>query len=381
MRYLRIVSQITLLLCSIICTILHVGVVVVHSLSEDERLIEYNKRGFTWPLNDVVPNTIGWKTLMINRFNQIANVTDATDRYNGYYQTMHSASVVPNFTQYGFGLGQCSDNLISDLRTAIYNGINHATDNITGEINLQEEQYTESIDAPLRPWFIDAPDLTNRVLKEMLPYAEEWSGMELEPHQAYGLRLYRNYSQLHMHVDRMQTHIISFILHIDSSTDAEPWPIFIEDFNGTTHEVTLTSGDILFYESSKCFHGRPKRLNGTWYSSIFVHYYPKGWQSTNHDLEAHYAIPPIWANDPVSIPSSNDNNNSNNNTSELPKLEMRGTTMTEPDCPNNWCLSTKSKQWSGPGEKGYWIAPNFERFPLKASLDIPVQSGGGSDEL
>jgi hypothetical protein len=40
--------------------------------------------------------------------------------------------------------------------------------------------------------------------------------------------LYRNESTLTMHVDKMQTHIISFILHIDSSDDAEPWPIFIE---------------------------------------------------------------------------------------------------------------------------------------------------------
>ena len=51
-----------------------------------------------------------------------------------------------------------------------------------------------------------------------------------------------------MHVDRIQTHVISIILHIDSSEDASPWPIYIEDFHGNTHEVILTPGDILFYE-------------------------------------------------------------------------------------------------------------------------------------
>ena len=75
-----------------------------------------------------------------------------------------------------------------------------------------------------------------------------------------------------MHVDKPQTHIVSFILHIDSSDDAEPWPIFIEDYRGNTHEVTLTPGDLLFYESAKCWHGRPRRLNGSWYSSVFSHY-------------------------------------------------------------------------------------------------------------
>jgi predicted 2-oxoglutarate/Fe(II)-dependent dioxygenase YbiX len=100
--------------------------------------------------------------------------------------------------------------------------------------------------------------------------------MELVPHRAYGFRLYRNQSSLLMHTDKAQTHVISCILHIDSSEDAEPWPIVIEDFQGNTNEVILTSGDLLFYESSKCLHGRPKTFNGSWYSSIFVHYHPTG---------------------------------------------------------------------------------------------------------
>ena len=114
-----------------------------------------------------------------------------------------------------------------------------------------------------------------KVLDKLQVYSESWANMELVPYRAYGFRLYRNNSQLQMHVDKSQTHVVSFILHIDSSEDAEPWPIVIEDFHGNTHEVILTSGDLLFYESSKCFHGRPHRFKGSWYSSVFVHYYPK----------------------------------------------------------------------------------------------------------
>ena len=33
-----------------------------------------------------------------------------------------------------------------------------------------------------------------------------------------------------------QTHVLSFILHIAKSDDAEDWPIFAEDFEGNTHE-------------------------------------------------------------------------------------------------------------------------------------------------
>ena len=77
-----------------------------------------------------------------------------------------------------------------------------------------------------------------------------------------------------MHVDISRSHVISCILHIDHDPESEPWPIAIEDFQGNTNEVVLESGDMLFYESSKCLHGRPRRFNGKWYSSVFIHYYP-----------------------------------------------------------------------------------------------------------
>jgi hypothetical protein len=37
-------------------------------------------------------------------------------------------------------------------------------------------------------------------------------------------------------VDKSQTHVVSFILHIDKSEDAEDWPIFIE---GTTIAIWI----------------------------------------------------------------------------------------------------------------------------------------------
>jgi hypothetical protein len=91
-----------------------------------------------------------------------------------------------------------------------------------------------------------------------------------------------------MHVDISKTHIISCILHVDHDDDpeSEPWPIVIEDFQGNTNEVVLESGDLLFYESSKCLHGRPKKFKGKWYSSIFVHYYPANNWSVSDAMSA-----------------------------------------------------------------------------------------------
>ena len=128
-----------------------------------------------------------------------------------------------------------------------------------------------------------------------------------------------------------------------------------------THEVVLTSGDMLFYESSKCFHGRPRTFRGSWYTSVFVHYYPtfywnKGMEWMDEKL---YAVPPHW-----DTPAS---------TSYEHPLEVRGTTFTEPSCqPHDWCNSYHSIQWSGPGQEGYWIAPTGQKYPL-TNPDQPLE--------
>lgn len=313
------------------------------SLTEDERIAGYHRRNYTWPLKQYYPNTEGWTRLMDYRFHQMQEIEDRGERYEGYIQTIHTAFLMPNFTEHGFGLARCPDELLGALQKGIREGYETA----------EYEPGVDIINGPQPPLFVDRPDLTQRVLHELKHYAETWAkGVELTPYRAYGFRLYQNDSQLHMHVDKGQTHIISFILHIDSSEDAEPWPIFIEDFHGRTHEVVLTPGDMLFYESSKCFHGRPKRFRGSWYSSIFVHYYPShGWYEKNHALEAHYAVPPEWDTQPPAE-------------KQYRHLQMVGTSLTEPGCPNDWCNSVDAVTWSGPGEEGFWIAPTGEKYPF-----------------
>ncbi len=134
------------------------------------------------------------------------------------------------------------------------------------------------------------PLFCKQTLNVLKPLHEAWSGIPLIGSIAYGLRIYRNDSQLNMHTDRSNTHVISCILHVDHDDDpeSEPWPIVIEDFQGNMNEVVLESGDMLFYESSKCLHGRPKRFKGKWYSSIFVHYYPAENWEVSHPSKCFY---------------------------------------------------------------------------------------------
>ena len=318
--------------------------------TDEETRLEEHYKLFGWPPK-IIPDTDGWKRMMEKRMSQTRHLKDIGKKYDAWIQVMTSAVTQPNFTEFGWGLTRAPQELADTLREAVRNGLDTAGSE--GEVDV--------IDG-LAPIFIDRPDLTNRVLEELLPIHEAWSHEKLHPFIAYGFRLYRNQSSLLMHVDQANTHIISCIFHIDSSDDAEPWPILIEDFNGNTHEVILTPGDMLLYESSKCFHGRPQRFNGSWYSSIFVHYYPvkEEWTSVNHEFIPHYALPENWDVIPDEEP-------------EFPTLIMRGTSMREPECEHGWCEMAQNKtiKWHGPAEEHYVLTSGGNKYHLY----------GGDDEL
>jgi hypothetical protein len=293
-------------------------------------------------------------------------------RFEACVQAAFAGILSKNYTQLGFGLARTDSGLVDEIKAAI----RHALE--TGE-GLREEAHDEVIPGPHDPWFVDRPDLTERVLHEVHPFVEAWSGVQVVPYVAYGFRLYRNESALYMHLDESRTHILSVILHLDSSDDAEPWPIVIEDFEGNTHEVTLTSGDILFYESSKCFHGRPRPFRGTWYSSVFVHFYPKNPLFEGDPiLESQYAIPPHWNapyTPPADVPSADKyiDDPQNPGSRLLPRLGVVDTSMRHPDCPGNWCVYPGTlKQWSGPGIPGSWISPDQKVHPL--DLESAIRS-------
>lgn len=158
------------------------------ALIEDERLAAYHERNYTWPVTNYVPNTEGWKRLFEERFRQVEEIDNSGERYEGYMQTVHAAYLVPNFTEHGFGLARCPDDLTKALQEGIREGL------ANGKARL--EHAVDVIDAPQQPLFIDRPDLTRRVLRELKDYAEAWSGVELTPYTAYGFRLYQNHSQV-----------------------------------------------------------------------------------------------------------------------------------------------------------------------------------------
>eukprot|EP00586_Coscinodiscus_wailesii_P006433 CAMPEP_0172489630 /NCGR_PEP_ID=MMETSP1066-20121228/19765_1 /TAXON_ID=671091 /ORGANISM="Coscinodiscus wailesii, Strain CCMP2513" /LENGTH=323 /DNA_ID=CAMNT_0013257631 /DNA_START=174 /DNA_END=1145 /DNA_ORIENTATION=+ len=310
---------------------------------EESRVLEYHKRNYTWPPS-YHPDTPGWKSLLQRRFQQMTQIPDRGNRYDGYMNAVNSAYVVPNFTENGWGMIRAPEELVTELRQAVRDG--YAT--------RHEENFIPVIEG-VRPYFIDNDKLMDKVLRALKPLHEKWSGVPLVGNNAYGLRLYRNESHLNMHSDKPSTHVISCILHIDRSADAEPWPLVIEDFKGNTNEVYLEPGDLLFYESSKCLHGRPIAFHGSWYTSVFVHYYPLDWDTSTRELESHYGIPPHW--DDVKAcyrangATSSGNNNGEMSCQNVETLVMVGTSMKEPECTNNWCALQQSVKRFGPAPK------------------------------
>jgi len=172
-----------------------------------------------------------------------------------------------------------------------------------------------------------------------------------------------------MHVDKRTTHVISSILHIDHGANDEPWPLVIEDFHGDTNEIFLEPGDMLFYESSKCRHGRPKKFRGEFYSSLFLHYKPhprNNWNIDEQTMDIHYRIPSsdVWLKS-AGIKEDFD----------VQEMSLISLCMKEPSCHHEWCRLKDSVKWYGPGPDygkvltGKGRLTDLRRIPSEESFD------------
>jgi hypothetical protein len=307
-------------------------------LSEEERIHEYHYRRHTWPpkLTDYVPNTPGWQSLFEKRLTQLSYISDLEAKYNGYMSVVHSALIAPNFTEYGWGLTRAPQGLVDALVDNLQRGL-------ASPDTLQEEYQPFDVEDEYpdqKPLMVHNYHLNNRAMYELQSIHESWSGTKLIPNNAYGLRVYRNESKLLMHIDQSSTHVISSILHVGHDPNGEPWPLVIEDLHGNVNEVYLETGDMLLYESSKCFHGRPKRYNGQWYSSLFTHYYPVDWRAEEIEMDTHYRVPPDWTDVPTKEEEGDDE--------LLPTLVVMETSFSEPECEYGWCGMRNTLKWERP---------------------------------
>jgi len=119
------------------------------------------------------------------------------------------------------------------------------------------------------------PDHKTRLSNEVRSILEDWHGGPLSLTSIYGIRKYTNGSVLRMHVDTVNTHVVSAIINVDQDCD-EDWPLLILDHHDNEHTISMKPGDMVLYESAKLLHGRPSTFKGRHYDNIFIHYKPAG---------------------------------------------------------------------------------------------------------
>ena len=131
---------------------------------------------------------------MRKRLAQVSQIESDDDRYNGFIFAITQALVAPNFTENGWGLTRAPEDIVNLLKTSLHDNMANA---------MEEEDTTRAIegnnDGWERPLFIEQRELNDRVLNTLKPLHEEWAGIPLIGSVAYGLRVYRNQSILHMH--------------------------------------------------------------------------------------------------------------------------------------------------------------------------------------
>lgn len=176
------------------------------------------------------------------------------------------------FTPLGFSKGKLPRDLWNSISTYYYNNQFNA---------VREEWEMKGVFVnwwEVTPYMIHTPFGLKKYWQARLKdLVQEWiGGVEIELTDIYGIRRYDDGARLLTHVDREATHATSLIINVDQQNMREDWMVEIYDFSGRLHEIPMEPGDIVYYESARCLHGRMKPLRGSHYANIFAHYRPVG---------------------------------------------------------------------------------------------------------
>jgi hypothetical protein len=179
--------------------------------------------------------------------------------------------LAPHFTKIGFEKRKIPDDLwkiIKDFYDA--NKLNYAREKWP-----IDDTVVNFYDSP--SYMVHLDSIRSQIYEKMQPLLEEWSGVQkLDPTSCYGIRYYLRGAVLENHVDRLKTHAISAIINVDQDPNmSEPWLLEIFDHDRNVHHIEMQPGEMVFYESAACVHGRPTPFKGKYYANFFVHFAPQ----------------------------------------------------------------------------------------------------------
>jgi hypothetical protein len=158
---------------------------------------------------------------------KIERITDEGAKYDAWLGIMTASLIAQNYTENGWGLTRAPEHITKRLQERLHSTLDTvemACDSDGGNCRFEEgerlvpakhkgarkEHFVNVIEAEdhARPVMISDYRDNDAILDEMKPMFEWWSGQELVGSTAYGIRAYRNDSNLLMHVDRPDTHVI-----------------------------------------------------------------------------------------------------------------------------------------------------------------------------
>eukprot|EP01033_Poteriospumella_lacustris_P017249 gene17249-12337_t len=175
------------------------------------------------------------------------------------------------FTEFGFNKGRLPTDLFASMSAFYHNNQHHATIEEWGGKGVFVNWWERDV------YFISMPFKLKKYWQSRLkPLVEAWVGVPLELTDIYGMRRYEDGARLLTHVDREATHACSLIVNVAQHAIREPWHIEVYDHADRLHEVEMNEGDIVYYESARCLHGRMQPLRGAYYVNLFAHYRPIG---------------------------------------------------------------------------------------------------------
>ncbi len=194
---------------------------------------------------------------------QVASTFDAE------WQRAHR--VTRTFTEFGFHKGRLPNDLFASMSAYYYNNRDQATLEEWEDKGIFVNWWEADV------FFLPMPMALKRYWQARLQQlVEAWVGIPLELTDIYGMRRYEDGARLLTHVDREHTHAASLIVNVAQGGIRQPWNIEIYDFADRLHEIEMNEGDIVFYESARCLHGRMQPLQGAFYVNLFAHYRPTG---------------------------------------------------------------------------------------------------------
>ncbi|RYG64376.1 hypothetical protein EON64_14120 [archaeon] len=182
--------------------------------SEQERVELWHVAGYTWPPT-WQNETEAFKLAMAHREEELMLLPGADERWENYMQYTQSR-MVPRFTALGFELIDTPPSVQAKLKAALDRAVLNFD-------SLPDEPRIDALYTPIPSKFVFLNGIDRQIHEELRPLHEEWSGLQLVPTSAYGLRLNRNGSSLVMHYDKVRMYspvlhwmyILFFIIYIE----------------------------------------------------------------------------------------------------------------------------------------------------------------------